>query len=529
MGGRGVWIAVVVPLLLLAGQRTVDGQDDGLLEEDYPGLGLDYPGELANSGTDHPGVEVHYPQDLDYLDPNGHYLPFIPSVGNSTLRKCRCGGDQVWDGGRCHNQTTAVSMVDVLTREHVAIYTSAFGSIQVGALNCSDGQQLVVMDFSEKSKNFFAILESGALYWDDQVFHDYCIDHTFDSHKNPSSMEVQLCLRQVGVPRCCPPGHALDATHACTHQAAHTFAPPLKLGQEVVRWQDLGDGGVINITCDDTSETFYRVINNENVSLVYSSEGVLLEWLPPTLFPVTEKRKEFCVGVDASPGAEAPRYTAKFCFKDPDVAHREACTNATCVRKCCPEGFFFFTDMCSPVELATDVWQPVFHDPETLAEGASAPDNLTVVYGYPICSSFFQLESHRIEKDKFYLLPNGSLYVPSFSRNFPPDRYCLDRFLAEKLHTYTLPLVCFQEDSAVASTACTAVQSFVYPVLLAVSCVFLAITLLIYVSVPELHAKVHGKCLVSHMSALLLAYVSLITVQWASVLMPLAACKIMGQ
>ena len=60
------------------------------------------------------------------------------------------------------------------------------------------------------------------------------------------------------------------------------------------------------------------------------------------------------------------------------------------------------------------------------------------------------------------------------------------------------------------------------------SCVFLAITLLVYVSVPELHAKVHGKCLVSHVPALLLAYLCLIIVQWTSGRLPDAACKIMG-
>ncbi|XP_071552181.1 uncharacterized protein [Panulirus ornatus] len=522
MGGRAVSTAVVVLLLLLAGRSTTEGAQnaggDGLVEEEYPGLGLDYPGEHA---------DYHYQQDLVDFESGRHYVPILPPLGNSTLRKCRCGGEEVWDGSTCYNQTTAVAMLELLTRQSMAVYTSSFGNVEVGPLNCSENQRLVVLDVNENSLNFVYILESGDLFLDEQVFQDYCIDHVLDDHNNPSAMEVHLCLRQVTVPRCCPTGQALDANNACIPHAAHNLTLPVKVGQELLEWEDRGDGRVTNITCGSSSETLYRVIDNKDVSLVYSFQGALLDWLPPTRFSRREKREDFCVGLEASSVEEAtPSYRAKFCFKDPVSAYQEACSNATCVRKCCPEGFFH-TDICVPVELPSDMWHPMFHDPETLSVDVPTPDNLKVLHGYPICEAFFQLESHRMKEDEFYLLQDGLLYVPNFSKKFPADRYCLDKFLLGDV-VHTLPLVCFQEDSASASAACTAVQSFVYPVLLAVSCVFLAITLLIYVSVPELHAKVHGKCLVSHMSALLLAYVSLITVQWASGLMPLAACKIMA-
>ncbi|KAG7156559.1 G-protein coupled receptor Mth-like 1-like 2 [Homarus americanus] len=504
----GVWgesVAHLLLLLLLGG--TLGGPQDGggdksPLEDEYPGLAENYPLEHM----DYPNV---YDEVVDFNDPRNYYSSnFTPHLANSTVYKCHCEGDAVWDGSTCHPFQTIVAVINPSTGERVVANTSEFGSVQVGSVTCPPGLQVVLLDSNsvEHQANPFSLLESGDLYWHWEVFSHYCFDHTFEPNGEPRSWQALVCLAPPSVPRCCPPAHALRE-NKCVPQHHSTFAPPVLLEGQAVEWEVV-KGEVVNVTCDSNSHTSHRLVDSQKVSLVYTPKGALLHWTPP--FTLPEERNDYCIGVEADEEGVAPRYTAKLCYEDRLATHHETCINRTCVRKCCQEHFFVGT-LCEPVKHPSEVWSPVFHDPNTLEPDAPAPADLTIVHGYPICTAFFRLDSHLIEEDKFYLLENGALYVPIFSRKFPAHEYCLEKFLFETGEIHTLPLVCFQDDPAKLSTACRVIQNYVYPVLLLFSCVFLAITLLIYVSVPELHAKVHGKCLVAHVSALLMAYVTSVT------------------
>ncbi|KAK8725056.1 hypothetical protein OTU49_011043 [Cherax quadricarinatus] len=511
-GVLGVGVTLLLLLAVVEGGQEVEGAAAPFTDE-YPVLGVDYPGEV-----------VDYPGQLDYLDAEHYYTNhFTPDLSNSTLRKCRCAGEEVWGKGACHPHDTIVAIVDPQTGQRVAANTSSLTRVVVGQVKCPAPRVSALLDSNRHPEHEFSLEESGHLYWQGETFSDYCLEHTYTPDGEPSAWEAQVCLNPPSVPRCCPSGYALHILDGCVPEVGVVWSPPVQVQEQVVAWGQV-EGDVVNITCDAQSETQHVEVGGEGgATLLYSPQSALLSWTPPTeLKP--KQHQDYCVGVEA--GA-AGRYLAKLCYTDPMKAHRQACNNTTCVRKCCPQGSFFWQE-CVPVEAQEEEWQPEFHYPDTLAAGAPPPHPLTFVYGFPLCPSCFQLETYRTEEDKFYLLTDGSLHVPIFSKVFPPDQYCLDKFLTDTGQVHTLPLVCFQEDDASASSACKAVQLYVYPVLLVVSCVFLAITLLIYVSVPELHAKVHGKCLVSHVSALLLAYVSLVTVQWSTGLMPLAACKVMA-
>lgn len=509
------WAGPTLPilLLLLLTVLGVRGQQEESHttphEYDYYTLGHDYPHDSQD-----------YYSDLDY---ENYYRVFVPDVTNATLHKCRCEGDQVWDGTSCKDVTTFVAILDYWTKQRVALNTSEFGSVAVGEVACPAGHRTVVLDSNKNSRHEFSLLESGTLYWRDVVYTDYCIDHTLDYNGEPKSWMAHLCLPPPPVSLCCPEGHALLTNGTCYSTDADLNVPlSMKVEDQLLTWQIDAESVVTNLTCSP-ADTYYRRLSDANVSLVYDPRGVMLQWLPPTLTNRPIARQEYCVGVEEGGPDRAPQYATLFCYRDKAAEHHELCHNATCVRKCCDVHELMHGSDCVKVHDAHLEWKPTFHHIGSLAPGAPPPDNLTIVHGLPICDSIFKMRPDESEDDRFYLLEDGTLMVPAFSKAFPATKYCLDNFVDHAHPLQEHPLVCFEDRNS-----CTNVQYVAYPALLAISCVFLSVTLLVYVSVPELHAKVHGKCLVSHVTALLFAYLCLISVQLAGGRLPDGACKFMG-
>lgn len=498
MGWRPAWWSVL-GLILLTG-TCVSSQHE--VDEDYTTLPQDYPVD-----------------DYQYYDYDAEFIPYL---ANTTLYKCRCEGDQIWDGDRCQDSPTTVIVVD--HRGHRALAnTSEIGTVEVGEVTCPGGYRKLVLDHKELFYHVY-LLEDGGVFWRHVTVTDYCIDHVPDPDAGHNSLVAHLCLPPPPMPLCCPQGHALHPNGTCYPDDASLNVPlSMEIEGRTVTWEIEGTGILTNITCSP-DDTYYRRLTEANVTLVYDPHGVMLQWLPPTPLPHGPKyRDEYCVGVELGGPGDTPQYSTLFCYKDMAAAHHKACHNATCVRKCCRDHTYMLGADCVPVHDPSMEWKPVFHYKSSLQPNAPPPKDLAIVHGFPLCKPIFKMRPDETEDDKSYLLEDGSLYVPSFKTAFPPTLYCLDNFVADDHPLQEHPLLCFEE-----KTACLNVQSMAYPALLAVSCVFLAVTLLVYVSVPELHAKVHGKCLVSHVTALLLAYLCLIIVQSTSGNLPDAACKIMA-
>ena len=85
-------------------------------------------------------------------------------------------------------------------------------------------------------------------------------------------------------------------------------------------------------------------------------------------------------------------------------------------------------------------------------------------------------------------------------------------------------ILCYPEHAAVRVSAGT----YVYRALLLVSALFLLATLAVYCSVPELR-NLHGRCLLSHVAALLTAYSCNLAAQLPAVYSSMAACQVTGQ
>ena len=92
---------------------------------------------------------------------------------------------------------------------------------------------------------------------------------------------------------------------------------------------------------------------------------------------------------------------------------------------------------------------------------------------------------------------------------------------------YHAAIVCFGESDGAGLVRVSA-ATHVYRALLLVSALFLLATLVVYCAVPELR-NLHGRCLLSHVAALLVAYCCNLAGQLATVYSSMAACQATGQ
>ncbi|XP_045131260.1 probable G-protein coupled receptor Mth-like 3 isoform X2 [Portunus trituberculatus] len=231
----------------------------------------------------------------------------------------------------------------------------------------------------------------------------------------------------------------------------------------------------------------------------YESGAVSIVWTTP--YFIKEILQEgFCVRRE-----EGDSYVATICYEDHEAVHRNLCGDVTCVRKCCPDGQVHSKEGidCLPAEHEGQVWEPNFVD--TNLTNVTHSGNLTVLHGWPQC--FIYKADPSIHKDdKFYLLENGDLFSPFSNHRDPPTSYCVDNFLIDDDKIVTKAFICSVEDDMHAEPVCTNARRTIYPVLLLVSTAFLGITLIIYLSVPDLRGKLHGRCLISLAFAFFVAF-----------------------
>ncbi|XP_068242978.1 probable G-protein coupled receptor Mth-like 3 isoform X1 [Palaemon carinicauda] len=198
-----------------------------------------------------------------------------------------------------------------------------------------------------------------------------------------------------------------------------------------------------------------------------------------------------------------------------DSNELEDCGRSTCVSKCCPSGQFINITYCAEHYDESDLWKPTFYD-ETKEPLSATPSKLKLLYRLPACESFFLLP-HMNPEDEFYLLEDGNLYVPLYKKTYTPRSYCIDKAGMNPVETEEVALLCFDDEGPTEepSRACDIAKEYVYPILLMVSCVFLIITLFVYVCIPELRGKLHGRCLLSLVSSLLATYILMTVIQLA--------------
>ncbi|XP_038209974.1 G-protein coupled receptor Mth2-like [Zerene cesonia] len=171
-------------------------------------------------------------------------------------------------------------------------------------------------------------------------------------------------------------------------------------------------------------------------------------------------------------------------------------------------------------------FQPIFHKANETHIWSYDSNVFETIVGNPCAYDRYKLEPDKVSEDEFYLLFNGSLFMP-FSQ--PPllgtRNFCMETFWNESNPAgVTLPLLCFQAPIEEAGTSPTLIA---YAIGLIISVPFLLATTCVYLFITELR-DTHGKALACHSTSLAVAFSCLAATQLAGHAFPNTACTIMA-
>ena len=474
--------------------------------------------------------DYSYYSDADYWQ----NLPTSENISDPSrytelfLQKCNCDFEGIWNGISCSTYDAGKTFVAVLDSYNMPhpIPTSFFGAIKISGINCSESE----LKTTFPGGNFNLLPNLQLLHILSNTFYHpghYCVDHVLDKNGD-LSWQAEVCVPLPRVSKCCGDGEAIDfMTGMCYPYTEVQFNPPITLENTLF---SRVEGGLITLECAPEEEIKRVRLGDGAGELLYTGVGTAFTWSQSTLSPpIAKYQQEYCVAPYVADGEQ--EYLVSFCYKDAMKEHLEQCTNATCVRKCCGMSEFFNADSnsCDTPNDPVKLWQPSFHRLNgTMLIEDDYPHDLNVLSGRPLCAHFYLLEANIKSEDQFYLFKNGSLHVPIWSNSVNSTSYCVDNWQYGPDKVLQHAMVCFPDEPQEV-TGCQILHEHIYPFLLIISCAFLAITLVVYAAVPELHAKVHGKSLVSHVTSLLVAYISLVVVQWGAEILPMTWCVAMGE
>ncbi|OWR52401.1 G-protein coupled receptor Mth2 [Danaus plexippus plexippus] len=175
---------------------------------------------------------------------------------------------------------------------------------------------------------------------------------------------------------------------------------------------------------------------------------------------------------------------------------------------------------------STLTFQPIFHKANETHIWNYDSNVFETIVGNPCTYDRYKLEPDKVSEDEFYLLFNGSLFVPYSQPPLLGTRdFCMETFWNESNPAgITLPLICFQTPIEEANSSATLVA---YAIGLIISVPFLIATAGIYILIKELR-DTHGKALACHSICLAVAFSCLAATQLAGHAFPVTACTIMA-
>jgi len=128
------------------------------------------------------------------------------------------------------------------------------------------------------------------------------------------------------------------------------------------------------------------------------------------------------------------------------------------------------------------------------------------------------------EQDSFNISELGQLLNKSGFVIAKPEQFCLEKF--SEYNYQILPIVC-SEDIFIEPKNIS-IKNVVHIIGMGLSLPFLLTTFLVYALIKELR-NLHGKSLMCHIASLMMAYISLIIIKFASDEMSKGSCVILGK
>lgn len=469
-------------------------------------------------------LTIAYAEDY-FLDLNKSISRLLKGV---KLRKCHCRGNEVYVNGTClptDNTTVELLILDDYYH-HFIVNTTNFDVIENSGIKCGFQKYPTKIDPRD-----LHLLTNG------QLFHsisnvsfsifDFCVDHVLNEH-NEVLWEVQMCLESINIPVCC--FLKQDQHKYCKNP---TF--PIGFGYSRLKNAHIKTYPGPDIECD-SNKTYTRTEISDPTNLTspvyisYHNQATQLVVYPNSnhhVLPTSLKSDEFCV-IPHLHDNNKVTYTVGFCNADPALEHQMFCQDFTCVRKCCPiHHLYSHLDRSCVSADGYSEWTPTFYSKNGSVQ-MEEPDNLKLSFGFPICKRSFYSFNPEDPDDAHILLENGDIYIFSWQDSVSAPRYCIDNFVQSDEKVVQTTLTCFS-DVAKPETQCSKVKNRLFPILFVISCVFLLITIIVYASIQDLHAKLHGKSLLSHVIALFVGSFFLAIIRYTASSLSMFLCRTFGK
>ncbi|XP_026814144.1 G-protein coupled receptor Mth2-like isoform X2 [Rhopalosiphum maidis] len=183
------------------------------------------------------------------------------------------------------------------------------------------------------------------------------------------------------------------------------------------------------------------------------------------------------------------------------------CETRACIRKCCEPNAAYVNSKCTPLNASDHVAE--FKVPKFVNEHGTVDVYETglfhIVYGRLTCNGKYKLNPSKDKSHNFQV--NNAGFLLSESANVGPDQFCLEQF--SELNYQILAVVCSPKQLA----SQTDEKNLFNTIGMMLSLPFLFSTFLVYALIKDLQT-LHGKSLMCHVATLLVAYISLIVVQF---------------
>ncbi|XP_069194688.1 probable G-protein coupled receptor Mth-like 3 [Procambarus clarkii] len=194
-----------------------------------------------------------------------------------------------------------------------------------------------------------------------------------------------------------------------------------------------------------------------------------------------------------------PQYIAHFCKIDPLVQRyrdRQVCSRITCLRKCCPPGKFLRSGEESPMCIYSDNYTKSWTlDGSTHIRDPDSFSHFHIIYSIPTNEQCFNF-------DNFTIVANG--YLEMEGDQFSQEDYCVDYQEQDSGEIKEVVHLCLNLDE------CGWKYRILNPVLMGVSCVFLAATAVVYIFVAELRRDNSSRCIVAMALTTIVTYIIVI-------------------
>ncbi|XP_030021394.1 probable G-protein coupled receptor Mth-like 3 isoform X2 [Manduca sexta] len=316
---------------------------------------------------------------------------------------------------------------------------------------------------------------------------------------NNTENVVKSKLTVDHVKKCCPAGFSYDVVnHLCRKSdikyTEDTLIKELKLSEYNIKEVDSGLHCKIHESAVELTEEQYsfKVVADSLIVVNKNTDR-------KTKIP----QGEWCMDHNY----QNQRLIARVCT--------DQCSDfdAYCVKKCCPVGQHYKTLRCgSPISKCVPTTDDVFFDISVYLEPLERENGpIADVLGIRndiMCPSGKVMLNRSVEHDYHELTPDGFLKSPVSEKS----DYCLEAFDSRHCPGGVITITavtCFVKAPVTKDFR----VSFV---VISISSVCLALTLIVYCALPELR-NLHGRTLICHVGMMLLAFSCLARVQYAHV------------